>query len=420
MPLSLYRRHHQECTAARPRWSTSSEFQEKAKTWKRCGCPIIAAGSLSKVRRKRTTGQFEWDEARAAAYRWESAGHWPSSDDTAPGPEEPPPDPSRMTLALAVEAYLAYHLTNSAKNTWLRYQSIMRRITAYTAYKGYLYLDQWAKGDVVQCRDMWTVAQRTANADMSVVRAFFEFGVERDWIISSPAARVKNFKSRDATNTRGQQKQPFSDAELARMYEACDRFAPKNPKYAYRSVTGRDLSDFISVSTRTGLRISDASTFRASRMNDNGEVVVRTTKRGEPVSLWVEPWLQQIIRRRALAVGDLIFGEHRTTDKNVIAEVWRRNLHRLWKLCGPWDTRPTPHRLRHTFARLLLATPRVEVKHVAELMGDTEDVIRKYYSAWVPGRQDKITAILKEAFAETPRPAANNVIEMKTPVKLAK
>lgn len=58
------------------------------------------------------------------------------------------------------------------------------------------------------------------------------------------------------------------------------------------------------------------------------------------------------------------------------------------------------------------------VKDVAELMGDTEDVIRKYYSAWIPGWQEKLTATLREAFAETPRPLEDNVIVM--PAKKAK
>ena len=31
-------------------------------------------------------------------------------------------------------------------------------------------------------------------------------------------------------------------------------------------------------------------------------------------------------------------------------------------------------------------------------------MIRKYYSAWIPGWQEKLTATLREAFAETPRP----------------
>ena len=53
---------------------------------------------------------------------------------------------------------------------------------------------------------------------------------------------------------------------------------------------------------------------------------------------------------------------------------------------------------------------------VAELMGDTEAVIRKHYAAWIPGRQEKLTAILQEAFAETPRPLADNVVVMQPKV----
>ena len=412
MALSLYRRHHGQCEGKHPKDSHSGELDERSKKWTRCACPIIAAGSMGKHFKRRKTGRIFWEDAKAVANRWEAAGRWPGSEAPAPEPEpDPSKDRSRMTVACAIESYLAYHKKNSALNTWLRYQGILRRITAYTDFKGYTYLEQWEKGDVVQCRDMWTVAQKTANADMSVVRAFFEFGVDRGWIEANPALRVKNFKSRDSASTRNEQKLPFSDAELARMYEACERYAPEYK--ARMKVTGRDLSDFISVSVYTGLRISDTSTFRSSRMNAEGEVVVRTTKRGVKVSTWLPVWLQQIIRRRSLEVGDVIFGERVNTSRNVIANAWRNKLIELWKLCGPWENKPTPHRFRHTFARVLLERKGVTVKDVAELMGDTEDVIRKYYSAWIPGRQEKLTATLKEAFAETPRPAADNVIEIK-------
>jgi integrase len=77
-----------------------------------------------------------------------------------------------------------------------------------------------------------------------------------------------------------------------------------------------------------------------------------------------------------------------------------------------WESHPHPHRLRHTFARILLERPGISVLDVAELMGDTEQMIRKHYAAWIPGRQEKLTQILKEAFSETPRPGADNVIQM--------
>jgi hypothetical protein len=46
--------------------------------------------------------------------------------------------------------------------------------------------------------------------------------------------------------------------------------------------------------------------------------------------------------------------------------------------------KPTPHRFRHTFARILLQKPGVTVRDVAELLGNTEEMIRKHYGAWVP------------------------------------
>jgi hypothetical protein len=44
----------------------------------------------------------------------------------------------------------------------------------------------------------------------------------------------------------------------------------------------------------------------------------------------------------------------------------------------------------------------VSVGDVAELIGDTERTLLKYYAKWVPSRQARLSAILKEAFSEKP------------------
>ena len=206
MALSLYRRHRQDCTGKHLEDSHSGELDERSKKWARCACPIVAAGSLSKTFKRRKTGQIFWPEARQVAARWEAAGRWPDSADPAPPPAA---DPSRATVTHAVEAYLSYHLKNSAPNTWKRYTYILKRILDYAAYKGYVMIDQWAQIDVLQCRDTWEVSRKTANNDMSVVKSFFEFCIDMGWIKVNPAARVKGHKSRDAGDTRGEQKLPF-------------------------------------------------------------------------------------------------------------------------------------------------------------------------------------------------------------------
>jgi integrase len=184
-----------------------------------------------------------------------------------------------------------------------------------------------------------------------------------------------------------------------------------NYKYKW---TGRDLADFISVSVYTGLRISDVATFHIDRLHATGEVKVRTTKTGTDVNTWVPEWLQQIIRRRSLEVGPLIFGDHETLDMNVITDIWRRKLKRLWRMCEvdgfTWSAKPTPHRFRHSFARILLERQGVEVRDVAELLGNSEQMVRKHYGAWIPSRQERLTEILRDAFTDKPRPGV--VIEM--------
>jgi hypothetical protein len=41
---------------------------------------------------------------------------------------------------------------------------------------------------------------------------------------------------------------------------------------------------------------------------------------------------------------------------------------------------------------------------VAELLGNTEEIVRKHYAAWVPERQARITKLLQEAFEGKPKP----------------
>ena len=205
-----------------------------------------------------------------------------------------------------------------------------------------------------------------------------------------------------------------------RMFEACETKYGKTPikwsrkihhheaqgetvNYRYRW-NGQDLADFISVSLYTGLRISDVCTFHAGRLLASGECHIRTTKTGRKVYTWIPEWLQERIRARAVVHGPMIFGEHSTKDMNVVTDIWRRKLKRLWGLCGPWSEKPTPHRFRHSFARILLQKPNVTVRDVAELLGDTEQIVIKHYSAWIPERQERLSKVLKEAFDDKPKP----------------
>jgi integrase len=276
----------------------------------------------------------------------------------------------------------------------------MKRFCAFSEERGYVMIDQWEPSDVRQFRSTWPVSPPTAARRMSMLKPFFEYCVANEWITRNPARMVKNPKGRDTGDKRSEQKLPFTDDEIRRMYEACQRYGTTS-KYKW---TGEDMADFISLSMYTGLRISDVALFHIDRMHENGEIRVRTTKAGTHVYTWVPKWLQERIRERARIHGPYIFGAHKTRTLDVITDVWRRKLNRVWDLCGPWKDKPTPHRFRHTFARVLLQKAGVTVRDVAELLGNTEDMIRKHYGAWVPERQARLTRILQEAFDDKPKP----------------
>jgi len=315
----------------------------------------------------------------------------------APAPET---GPKRATIEHAVKGFRNEFQEHAALATQKKYRLMLNKLTSFSQGRGYVMIDQWGPADVREFRSSWNVSPQTAPRRMSIVRAFFEYCLSNEWIEKNPARLVKNPQSRDAADRRGEQKLRFSDDELKRMYDACPKYGNE---YRYRW-KGQDLADFISLSVYTGLRISDVALFHIDRMQPKtGEILIRTTKAGTHVYTWVPEWLQDRIKIRAKEVGPYIFGDHRTKVLDVITELWRRKLNKLWEISGPWKVKPHPHRFRHTFARILLQRG-VSIHDVADLLGNSERIVAKHYAAWIPERQTRLTTILKDAFTDKPRP----------------
>lgn len=423
MPLVLYRRHRRDCKAGHAEDLRTSEYDERKKGWRRCECPILVSGTLAGKFKRQNTGEWEWDAARPVSAVWETLGAWDGPQPKLPEPCAPAPTElpaPRITVEQAIAAFMAEIESHAATNTLKKYALLLKKLRKYSESQGYTAVTQWTPSDVREMRNSWQVSPQTAGKDMSTVKAFFEFCLANEWIDRNPARLIKNQRTRDAAERRFEPKLPFTDEELERMYHTCQHLygkqlvnrksdEPGKPlvtdinRYRWKW-TGDDLADFISVSVYTGLRISDVVTFHVDRLQSDGSIRLRTTKAGTHVYTWVPQWLQDRIRQRAETVGPLIFGEHTTNDLNVITDVWRRKLIKLWSLCGPWKEKPTPHRFRHTFARILLQRTNVTVRDVAELLGNTEQMVLKHYSAWVTSRQERLTNILKEAFDDKPMP----------------
>ena len=442
-PPILQRRHSQGCTGGHPLDAYSVEQEETRRSWKKCDCRIWACGTLAGRFKRLATKRRDWASARDVLAPFLAAGSW----DAATQP--PPPSPERegrntqgrersdpapgTKIEDAIQTYLAeLDEIQAAESTKKKYREVLGQLERYSQDRGLRFLEEWKPAIVRQFRNSWDVMRSTKTGKMSLVKPFFELFVE-DEILESNPARIKtrhNRATRAGEDGESEPRNPFSDAEIERMLEACREFGrPRARRWArtgearsltgeqsknrplvdiaaycdyHRKWTGEDLADFINLSRLTGLRISDVATFDATRLLPNGEVKLRATKNGQWVCTWVPEWVQEMIRRRAAIHGPLIFGKHTTANMHSITDGWRKKLIALWEACGPWEQKPTHHRFRHTFIRVLLQHD-VPIKTVAELAGDAEETIVRHYSQWVPERQANVTRYLREAFADTPR-----------------
>jgi integrase len=108
-------------------------------------------------------------------------------------------------------------------------------------------------------------------------------------------------------------------------------------------------------------------------------------------------------RPRGKRYGERPFIVARSDRLETITNIWRRRIARAFEAAGPFEEPATPHRFRHTFARILLQRG-VPVADVADLLGDDEKTVREHYARWVPERQARLTKILREAFMGQPKP----------------
>lgn len=400
MALNLYRRHREACEAGRAFDSRSGEFEERKRDWKRCSCQIFASGTLGRKFSRRCLNTDDWTKARQAATQYEVADSWTGvrlAVEPVPAPFEKP----RTTVDAACKAYIANREATGLKPPTLRkYHTFSKQIGTYADSLGYVFLDQFTHSDIDRFWVNWRLGPRAKGKRLTTLRAFFRFCVNRKWLAESP---VSSDIKAPVGSSRAANKAPFTDTELERIVAACDRVKVewKNETGA-GEWTGEDLKDLIWLMLYTGFRISDATLFSIKRLHGD-QVFIRAKKNGGDVFAFVPDWLQARLRARASRFGDRPFIVARSDRLETITNIWRRRIAKAFEEAGGFDEPPTPHRFRHTFARILLQRG-VPVADVADLLGDDEKTVREHYARWVPERQERLTRILKDAFSDRPKP----------------
>jgi site-specific recombinase XerD len=243
-------------------------------------------------------------------------------------------------------------------------------------------------------RSMRNVTPRTWTKELGTIRHFFRFCLDNDWILKSCADKVqmpRNLKPAD--------REPYEPSEVAKIIAACDAIG----RGAYERLRARAM---ILLLRYTALRISDVATLEKNRVR-NGEIFVRTTKNGKPVRLPVPTDLQKAFDVLPLPRGTddpecpYFFWSGHGGTQAVIRDA-RRTLEAVYSKSGVEGA--CSHRFRHT-----LATEALEMgatfEDVADILGDTETIVRKHYAKWSAGRQARISELLARIWhAKKPSP----------------
>lgn len=412
MALNLYRRHGAECNSRHLPDTRTYETDELRRSSKKCFCPIYASGILGGKFRRKNTECIHWNDAKAVVTAWEAAENGDSAEPAGPSAaaDAPPVErnaPKRFTIDEALRSYLAVRESNNiALPTVRKHRGFAKKLRAFAAARGYVMLDQFTVIDIDEFYSAWRLSARSKGNVLGMLRSFFRFCANRDWILKSPVSEDLK-PPMGASNIAN--KVPFTDTEIERIIEACERLEPItwHNGESRGTWTGEDAKDFIWFLIYTGLRISDAAFFHVSQLRGN-ELRLRAKKNGGDVYTWLPDWLVERLTDRAGRFGPQPFVLGRSIRLETVTDLWRRRVNRVFALAGRFEERPTPHRFRHTFARILLARG-VPVADVADLLGDDERTVRTHYARWVPERQARLTNILKEAFADKPKP---NLVEM--------
>ena len=343
--LNLYRRHLKKCA-------------NYSRDNLRCQCPIWMDWTQGSTRLQKSLGIRDWQAAQRRARDMEADG----IDAYLTG------DSGALTVQKATDDFEGDAKNIIQESTLKQYRILLVRLNAYCKQHGYVFLKQLGVVQVREFRNSWsTYSPRTAGKQIERLKRFFSWCVENGWLQESPAKPLKSPKVGETDVI------PFSEEEIERILKACG---------AYPGPNRERLIVLTKLMLTTGLAIGDASMLSKDRVIKNGSgwyVELRRAKTGTAVSCPIPNDLGKTFHEFK---GETPFWTGKS-DLDHLTKNWRKIYSKIFKTTG---IDGHPHQFRHTTAKRLLVAG-LPVSHVASLLGNTEDIVRKHYSKWIPERQ---------------------------------
>jgi site-specific recombinase XerD len=244
------------------------------------------------------------------------------------------------------------------------------------------------------------VRASTWQKELQILRNFFRFCMERKWTCENPARAVAMPR-----NVGVSDKEPYSSNDVIKITAACSAIG-RSPYERLRALA------MVKLLRHTALRISDVATFRRDSIH-HGEIYLRTLKNGKVVKLPVHPDLQKAIDmvptpRGAAGESPFLFWSGNGTTRAAVRDA-TRTLTAVFKASGVPGAHA--HRFRHTLATELLEAGGT-LEDVADILGNSPNIVRKHYAKWSVRRQERISSLMTSVFGDG---FGTRVVHGKTP-----
>jgi site-specific recombinase XerD len=375
--LNLYRRHTPKCP-----------HRDKGQTYTKCTCPIWADGELDGKRYRRAMETRDWQRAGRHLLALES-----------------PNAPRLKPMSDAAAAFLA-HCAYLQGSTLRKYRNAMNQFTAFCERAGVQDVIDLKLEHLDAYRASRTLALTTTTKEIQTLRQFLGFCLERNWCDQNPAKKLKT-----PANIKPSPVVPYTSLEIGRILAACDAIG----KASYERLRARAM---ILLLRHTGLRISDVATLERDRVN-GGRILLHTQKTGGTVLLPVPAALQAALdilpAPRGAEREPRYFFWNGVTSRRAVVGIAERTLAAVFKASGVKGAHA--HRFRHTLATEILATGGTD-QDAADVLGISPNIVRRHYSKWSIGRQNRIDTIMGALFSSTGQKGIGTFLvqQEKTPV----
>ena len=231
----------------------------------------------------------------------------------------------------------------------------------------------------------------TSSKELQLLRQFCGFCKDRRWAADNVAARIKSPR-----NIKPNDVEPFTAAEVTEIIKACDVIG--------RTSYERRRAKVMVLALRyTALRIGDVAMLARDRISEAANrwrIFLRTEKSGKPVFLPIPGELKDALDALPLPRGAdrecRYFLWNGTTSERAMKGIAERTLAAVFKKSGV--PKAHAHRFRHTLATELLGRG-ASFEDVADILGNSPEIVRKHYAKWSPARHARIDELMEKVHA---------------------